>query len=659
MAIAHVALPVAALHTFDYWIPDGLAIARGDVVRVRLAGRRHAGIVVDIDTASAYLDRLQPIEAIADAPRLPDELLELAAFTAAYYQAPLGLAYALVTPLSRAARARKAVANNDEKTDAHAARHALNASQDEAVRAIAAASGSFVPMMLHGATGSGKTEVYLEAAARVVADGGQVLILVPEINLTPQFEVRVRRALPGIMAVTLHSRLAPGARRASWERAASGSAQVVLATRLGALAPLPGLALIIVDEEHDDSYKQQEGVRYHARDLALWRARRRGVPIVLGSATPSLETWARAKADRYRTLSLPERADARARFPEVVFTPVRGGATRDGVTGTLLEALARVVARGEQALLFINRRGFAPSLKCASCAWESECSRCSARLVVHRQPDRLRCHHCGHARPIPRACPECGNVDLTPLGFGTQRLEQAIGAALPDARIARVDRDTTRVKGAFAAVRKQVEAREIDILIGTQMLAKGHDFPRLTLVGVLGADNALYSADFRATERLAALLMQVAGRAGRAALPGTVIVQTDFPDHPVYRALASHDYARFADDLLAERRAAELPPVSRVALLVAEAHARSDVDEFLDQAVDCARTLLDRGSGVDVFPPVPPSMARRQGFERGQVLVQSARRAALQAFLPRWRDALATLGTKRVRWTIDVDPAAF
>ena len=279
--------------------------------------------------------------------------------------------------------------------------------------------------------------------------------------------------------------------------------------------------------------------------------------------------------------------------------------------------------------------------------------------MVHRQPQQLRCHHCGHTRRFPRACPDCGNVDLLPLGFGTQRLEQSIRVAFPGARVARVDRDTTRNKGAFAAVRQQVEDREVDILVGTQMLAKGHDFPRLTLVGVLGADNALYSADFRATERLAALLMQVSGRAGRAELAGTVIVQTDFPDHPVYRSLALHDYGRFADELLGERRAAQLPPASRIALLVAEAHARADVDRFLDGAVERARLLLDGDTAVEVFPPVPPSLSRRLGFERGQVLVQSARRTSLQAFLSRWRETLAESASSRVRWALDVDPAAF
>jgi primosomal protein N' (replication factor Y) len=661
MAIARVALPVAAWHLFDYWIPDGLQVACGDIVRVRLAGRPQSGVVTGIETTSEFLDRVQPIDSIADVARLPAEIMALAAFAGTYYQAPPGMAFALATPpLVRARGARRKSFEATTAATGFQSRHTLNAPQQAAVDAIVAARRGFMPLLLHGVTGSGKTDVYLSAAAHFVAQGDQVLILVPEINLTPQFERHVSAALPGVATATMHSRLAAGARRKHWDAAADGTARIILATRLGVFAPLPKLGLIVVDEEHDDSYKQQDNVRYHARDLAVWRARERDVPIVLGSATPSLETWARAKQGRYRTFTLPQRADTRARQPEIRFAPLRGAGTRDGLSRELRDALAARLAAGEQSLLFINRRGFAPSLKCAACAWESECPRCSARLVVHRQPERLRCHHCGHVEHPPRGCPDCGNVDLLPVGFGTQRLEQSIRSLYPAARVARVDRDTTRNKGAFADVRQRVEDRELDILVGTQMLAKGHDFPRLTLVGVLGADNALYSADFRATERLVALLMQVAGRAGRADLAGTVIVQTDFPDHPVYEALATHDYHRFADELLREREAAQLPPASHVALLVAEAHARADVDRFLDDAVDRARAVPGSTDVVEVFPPVPPAMARRAGFERGQVLVQSVRRTALHAFLPQWRDAVsASPASTRVRWALDVDPAAF
>jgi primosomal protein N' (replication factor Y) (superfamily II helicase) len=662
MAIAHVAMPIGAWQLFDYWIPEGLDVARGDFVRAPLAGRKRVGVVTAVEAASEFADRLLPIDALCGIARLPDEIMSLADFVGNYYQAAPGLTHALLTPpvTTRMPRAPKhaSPAGSGVEPSAMPA-HCLNDAQRGALDALAAAEEAFAVTMLHGVTGSGKTDVYLAAAGRAIARGGQVLILVPEINLTPQFERRVQAALPGTRAVTLHSRLAAGARRANWNAAVSGVAQVVLATRLGIFVPLPNLALIVVDEEHDDSFKQQEGVRYHARDLAVWRARRRNVPVVLGSATPSLETWMHARTGRYRSATLPARADTRARLPAIHFVPLRGADARDGLSGSLRDAIATRLSRAEQSLIFVNRRGYAPSLKCAACNWQSDCPRCAARLVVHRAPDRLRCHHCAQVRTVPRACPECGNVDLLPLGFGTQRLEHAVRNAFPGARIARVDRDTTRNKDAFAVLRKQVEDQAIDILIGTQMLAKGHDFPRLTLVGVLGADNALYSADFRATERLAALLMQVAGRAGRAALAGEVIVQTDFPGHAVYRALAAHDYARFADEIVAEREAAQLPPAARVALLVAEAHARSDVDRFLDAAFEQANALRDGDASVHVFPPVPASMPRRRGYERGHVLVQSEHRRALLAFLPRWREALAANGGSRVRWALDVDPTSF
>ena len=458
----------------------------------------------------------------------------------------------------------------------------------------------------------------------------------------------------------LHSRIPNGERLARWHAAASGEADLVLGTRLAVFTPLPRLALIVVDEEHDPSFKQQDGVRYHGRDVAVWRARQRGVPIVLGSATPALETLVHAQRGRYGWLKLPLRAVAPARLPRLVFVPNRDAETLEGISAPLLSAIEACLARGEQSLVFINRRGFSPSLLCSSCGWQAGCTRCSARLVVHRDTGMLRCHHCGHAERLPAACPECGNVDLLPLGHGTQRLERALAARFPAARIARIDRDSTRKKGAFAGVRDSVNAGGVDILVGTQMLAKGHDFPRLTLVGVLGSDNALYSADFRATERLAALLFQVSGRAGRRDLPGEVIVQTDFPAHPLARALALHDYESFAEVLLAERRATALPPFAHLALLVAEAPQRATVEAFLAAASEAGRRVArDEAVDVEVFPPVPASLPRRAGLERGQVLVQAVERGAMQRFLPHWRRAVDALPGRRVRYALDVDPLGF
>ena len=580
-----------------------------------------------------------------------------------------GISAATIAGLSAHARRKSCAAGANtislrrlrwKRATSAAANVVLNDNQRLAAAALFAACGTFSPFVLFGVTGSGKTDVYLDVAAKLIAAGGQVLLLVPEINLTPQLEQRVRAALPGVSIALLHSGLADGERRESWRAAAAGEALLVLGTRLALFAPMPTLALIIVDEEHDASYKQRDNVRYHARDAAVWRAHRRGVPVVLGSATPSLESWLHMQEGRYRRLDLPLRADPRARMPRVRFAGNRAARVMEGIGAELRTLLTACLARREQALVFVNRRGFAPSLLCSACGWEANCPRCSARLTVHRTPAMLRCHHCGHDARLPDACPDCGNVDLLPLGFGTQRLERVLAEAFPSARIARIDRDSTQARGAFAAMRDQMEANELDILIGTQMLAKGHDFPRLTLVGVLGADNALYSADFRATERLAALLMQVAGRAGRAGLPGEVLIQTDFPDHPVYAAIRTHDYERLAEALLAERKLAQLPPYTHVAVLAAEAHQRADVDDFLRVAHSAAQALIGAPPApVEIFSPVPALLARRAGFERGQIVVQSVRRAALQQFLPSWRAAFIRQSGRRVRWAIDVDPAGF
>jgi primosomal protein N' (replication factor Y) len=667
MAIARVALPVAADAAFDYWIPEGLVVDRGALVRVQLARRSLTGVVVDVaPTTDVPREKLQPIvELRNDIPALTSDLLELARFVATYYQEPLGLALAQMLPPLSSATSRKPRAPSSEsapakKVGSDVSRVSLNADQESAAKAIHAAAGTFAPCLLQGVTGSGKTEVYLAAAAERIAAGGQVLILVPEINLTPQFQQRIRDALPGNRTVTLHSRLPPGERRGNWCDAASGNADLVLGTRLAVYTPLPRLSLIVVDEEHDPSFKQQDGVRYNGRDVAVWRARQRSVPVVLGTATPSLESLVHAQGGRYRWLRLPRRAATPARLPDVLLVGNRDAGAIEGIGAPLMAAISARLDRNEQSLVFINRRGFAVSLLCSACGWQAGCLRCSARLVVHRETADLRCHHCGHVERLARSCPDCGNVDLVPVGHGTQRLERALAERFPQARIARIDRDSTRRKGAFAGVRDRVHAGEVDILVGTQMLAKGHDFPRLTLVGVLGADNALYSGDFRATERLASLLFQVAGRAGRADLAGEVIVQTDFPSHPLARALVDHDYDGFAETLLAERRAATLPPFAALALLAAEAPLREAVDAFLDAASEAGRKVARATSGrVEVFSPVPAAMPRRAGLERGQVLARALEKSAMQRFLPQWRAAIAALPGRRVRVALDVDPLGF
>ena len=668
MPVVRVALPVAAPTPFDYWVPEGIAMERGALVRVKLARRSLAGVVTEVlDHSDIARERLQPVEStLPDLPPLPGDLLEVASFVASYYQEPPGLVIAQMIPPLRATRRAdakrelSAAARLPAASAATAAAVRLNDDQRRALAAIPLGERRFAPLLLEGVTGSGKTEVYLAAAAAAIAEGGQVLVLVPEINLTPQLLQRISDALPGRSAVMLHSRLSAGERLQHWKAAAAGEIDVVLGTRLAVFAPLPRLALIVVDEEHDPSFKQQEGVRYHGRDVAVWRARQRAIPILLGSATPSLETLMQAQRGRYGWLKLPQRAAASAELPRVTFVPSRGSHALEGMSDALIAAIERRLEREEQSLVFINRRGFAPSLLCGSCGWQAGCPRCSARLVVHRDARLLRCHHCAHAERLPLACPECGNLDLLPVGHGTQRLERALAARFPAARIARIDRDSTRKKGRFADLREQVHAGAIDILVGTQMLAKGHDFPRLTLVGVLGADNALYSADFRSTERLAALLFQVSGRAGRRDRAGEVIVQTDFPNHPLARALARHDYASFAEALLGERRAAMLPPFAHIALLVAEAPRRDAVDAFLTAASDAGRDAARlHAIDVEVFAPVPAALPRRAGLERGQVLAQASERRAMQRFLPHWRHAIDSLPGRRVRFALDVDPLGF
>lgn len=536
----------------------------------------------------------------------------------------------------------------------------LNPSQQAAVSAINEAQGRYQSLLLAGITGSGKTEVYLQAIAPLIVQGKQVLVLIPEINLTPQTERIFRSRFAEVPLVILHSNLAPNIRARAWQEAESGHARIVLGTRLAVFTPMPQLALIIVDEEHDVSFKQQEGLRYSARDVAVFRARLANCPVVLGSATPSLESWYNAQNGRYRLLSLPNRAVTGATLPQVRIIDTTREAVREGLSTSLINAIKQRIACGEQSLLFINRRGFAPALVCTQCTWMPECQRCSARLVFHRgEPrhtqsrTRLECHHCGHVEPVPAFCTACGNPDLKPAGQGTQRIENAIDTLFSDARIARIDRDSTRSKGSAEAIFDRAIRGDIDILIGTQMLAKGHDFPSLSLVGVLNADSALFSADFRAAERLFSQLVQVAGRAGRARRPGEVLIQTRFPSHPLYASIATQNYAEFAALQLAERQQAALPPYSFLVLLRAEAQQETTVKKYCAYAVEAGRALNET---VVVYDPVPAPLQRKAGFTRLQVLVQASSRQTLHAFLPRWHEKLAAEIPARVRWSIDVDP---
>jgi primosomal protein N' (replication factor Y) len=527
----------------------------------------------------------------------------------------------------------------------------LTDEQHAAVDTLRRAGGGFTPWLLHGVTGSGKTEIYLQLVADALACGKQALLLVPEINLTPQLEALVRARFPATLLVSLHSGLNESERLHNWLAAQSGVAGIVLGTRLAVFTPLPKLGLIVVDEEQDSSFKQTDGLRYSARDLALWRAKQRAISIVLGSATPALETFHKALNGSYRMLTLTRRVNAMPPVIECVDT--RPEPLIDGMSQALLNALRITMKQGEQSLVFINRRGFAPVLMCPSCGWTSGCGRCSAKLVLHLQDQRLRCHHCGHQERIPTACPQCGNRDLKPLGQGTQRIESALARIFPAARILRIDRDSTRRKHAWHEMRRQIHAQEVDILVGTQILAKGHDFPQLNLVGVVNADSSLYSTDFRASERLFARLTQVAGRAGRGASRGRVLIQTEFPAHALYQALRRDDYPAFANELLAERKQAGFPPFVYQAVLRAEASRLETALDFLKHA---AREGAKIEGAVMIYDPVPAGMPRRAGLERAQLTVQSRSRPALHAFLGAWHAGLDRAAGRTVRWALDVDP---
>jgi primosomal protein N' (replication factor Y) len=656
LKIARVAVDVPLEEAFDFEVPDELDPPVGALVVVPFGRTRKVGVVVERPAATEIeAARMKPLERVVDdVPPLGAPELRLLRFCAAYYQRGLGEVIAASLPPRlrqvnrRPLRAPELAAPDSpgepvpEPTPA----------QREAIEACLPAGERFHPVLLHGVTGSGKTEVYLRVIERVLAAGRQALYLVPEIGLTPQLEERVRRRFAGVPIVSGHSQLGQGERASAWLAAQSGAARIVLGTRLAVLMPFRELGAIVVDEEHDPSYKQQEGLRYSARDVAVRRAQELGIPIVLGSATPSLESYANVREGRYALARLPERATGAA-MPAVRTVDTRADRPREGLSFALVTALRECVARGEQGLVFVNRRGFSPVLYCRACSWHSACPRCSANLVLHLKAGELRCHHCGHRERRPGACPSCKAPELAPVGQGTQRVEEALREALPGVRIERVDRDAVGRKGALAGALERFRAGEVDILVGTQMLAKGHDYPRLTRVGVLDSDSALFSADFRSAERLFALLVQVAGRAGRAEARGEVLIQTDFPAHPLYAAVARHDYEGFADAALEERRIAGFPPYAHLALLRAEAKKAGEPMRFLRDAARLAQSL---DAKIEVFDPVAAPLERKAGFERAQLLVRAATRAPLQVFLRAWRDRLGERAARSVRWSLDVDP---
>ncbi len=665
LKILRVALDVPLASLFDYAQPEGVEAEVGDRVVVPFGARQRLGVVIERAQDSAYQAKLKPIAGVRDdAPRLGSEWLALIRFLATYYQRPLGeTAIGALPPRLRSLKALPRAARRAQTEPAEAppgggcfvAVHTLSAEQQQALGRIRAALGGYKPFLLHGVTGSGKTEIYLHLVAEVLARGAQALVLVPEIGLTPQLEARFRHAFPDARIALMHSALEDTARTAAWLAAARGEAGIVLGTRLAVLAPLPRLGLVVVDEEHDTSFKQQEGLRYSGRDAAVLRAKLAGCPVVLGTATPALETWFNCSAGRYERIALEQRAAPGSRLPAVHTIDLRTEPAEHGIAARLAAAIGERLARGEQSLIFINRRGYAPVLGCEACGWAAGCARCSARMVLHTADRRLRCHHCGAEEAIPRACPTCGNADLRAVGRGTQRVEETLAAMFPAARLVRIDRDSARRRGALSRTLEGVRRGEADILVGTQLLAKGHDFPELTLVGVLNADHALLSTDYRAAERLFATLEQVAGRAGRRERPGEVLIQTRYPTHPLFAALARHDYAGFAASQLAERETAGFPPFVAEAVLRAEAKTLATALAFLREAAG----LVAVPQEVRVYDPVPNVITRRADLERAQLLVQSRSRPALQEFLQRWSEKLFQQAPRDVRWHLDVDPIEF
>lgn len=652
-------------------------LTAGTLVRVPLGRREVLGVVWDsvpgADELRLPMEDKPITAALQGIAPLSANWRQLVTFSSNYYQRSLGeVALAALPPQLRdltAAQVARRLQRVAAPQPADAAQQAAVPTPDQQA-ALAAFEAEAGPFLLFGATGSGKTEVYLQAVAGLLArePDAQALVMVPEINLTPQLQQRFVARFGAQAVVALHSGMTHPQRLKSWLAAHAGAARIVLGTRMAVFASMPALRLIVVDEEHDPSYKQQEGARYSARDLAVYRGKLEGAKVMLGSATPSLESWQASEKGRYRRLAMPSRVGQGA-LPAVRLVDMNLQPKKTVFSAALLDALQQRVARGEQSLVFMNRRGYAPVLACTACDWKSECPHCSAYRVFHKIDRTLRCHHCGYTERVPRACPSCGNVDIAPLGRGTEQLEEQLGALLADVRrpggepvrIARMDADSTRLKGALEQQLAQVHAGEVDVLVGTQMVTKGHDFRRITLVAALNADAALFSSDFRAPERLFGLLMQAAGRAGRdaqQAAASQMWVQTWHPTHPLFAALRRHDYPAFAAQQLQEREQAGMPPFGFQALVRAEARTQDAAQAFLN-AASLAAQALPGADQVTVYSAVPMSIQRVANVERAQMLVESASRVALQRFLSHWQPLLHASRDKAViRWAVDVDPLA-
>jgi len=675
-----------------------LLLAPGTLVRVPLGAREVLGVVwdcPDVPPEGLSEARTREVAGVLEGlPPLNGRWRQLVQFAARYYQRSLGeVALAALPPqlrdLSNVQLARRLKRSAGDPSPAPPARDEDRELSEQQREALAALEEARAPVLLFGATGSGKTEVYLQATHRALAHltSAQVLVMVPEINLTPQLEARFRERFEPLFGagavVCLHSGMTPAQRLASWLAAHTGRARIVLGTRMAVLASLPGLRLIVVDEEHDPSYKSQEGARYSARDLAVYRAKVETAAlgegdarcqVVLGSATPSLESWHAAEQGRYLRLAMPARVGGGA-LPRLRLVDMNHQPKGAVLAPPLVAAMAERVARGEQCLVLLNRRGYAPVLACHDCGWKSACPHCSAYRVFHKLDRTLRCHHCGFTERVPRACPDCGNLDIAPVGRGTEQIEEQLAGLLADvkrpdgapARVARMDADSTRHKGSLEAQLATMHSGEVDVLVGTQMIAKGHDFRRITLVAGIHADAGLFASDYRAPERLFALLMQAGGRAGRDAAfmsdqgaASEMWVQTWYPQHPLFDALRRHDYPAFAATQLTERESAGMPPFGHQALLRADARTQQAAQAWLNAAAQAA-TGLPHVESVTLYPAVPLTIQRVANVERAQMLVESASRGALQRFLTAWQPSLLACRSLPeakglIRFAVDVDP---
>ena len=681
-------------HNRDAWLGRAVIVPFGRPNKRGVANTVVGWVFDTADTTDVPANKLKSVVgAVPSVPRADATWLQLMRFMARYYQRGLGevslpaLPKKLRVPANfvqddegvwqlqqgkRTWQQWRKRAALDAGLPAPVEFHAplqLNAQQQSVLDALLSTTQSATqntneppaPQLLFGITGSGKTEVYLHYLAQILQhdECAQVLILVPEINLTPQFAQRLTERFGEQAVVSLHSGLNDGERLLAWWRAAYGHARVILGTRLSILSMIPNLRAIVVDEEHDPSYRQQDGIRYSARDVAIYRAHQLGIPIILGSATPSFETWQSAQSGRYSLHVLQQRASAGAQLPKVYLINTQQRHAHDGLSQPMIQAVDAALARGQMSLLFQNRRGYAPVVYCTHCGWIADCTACSAHMVYHKSSRQLHCHHCGAHHAVPKQCPSCGNSEIVPIGQGTQRLEETIQLRWPNARVMRLDADSTRLKGALERQLQQIAAGEVDIVIGTQILAKGHDWPNLTVVGVLDADSGLFAQDYRAPEKLFAQLQQVIGRAGRGQYAGEVLIQSRFVEHSIWQHLLAHRFSEFATEELDVRRQLSLPPFGAHALLQVGADAYEQAHAFAQAARELALSLISEQpefASIVVNAAVPMHMMRVKHSERAQVLVECTSRARLQAFLPLWQAQLIAQKS-RLTWLIEVDPA--